>query len=286
MNQNPSDLLRAEHREVENHLDTLLYALKHLSHERVREIGQSVENIRGLIGAHMDIEERVFYPAIQALAEHLLPNMLKQHDEIREADRYLGELLSWFPEPPTDRDMGELYRLGIELHDAVQVHIVDEEEHLLKLVDEGLSSEQQRSLLAAMQGGMTAMQQKPDSGRMRQPGPTSSPILEFNLANEIEQLRREEPWRTTGRNAKTMVKHPDFRIVLTVLKASMRVQEHQTVGRISVQTVAGHIRMRVGEDVYDLPQGCLVALDSALPHDVEALEDSAFLITIALPAGR
>jgi len=283
MKQVSSDLLRSEHREVENHLDTLLYALKHLSSDRLNDIIKSVENIRRLVGEHMDIEERVFYPAIQALAKHLLPNMLKQHDEIRETDRYLWELLSGFPEPPTDRDMGELYRLGIELHDAVQVHIVDEEEHLLKLVDEQLSSEQQRSLLAARQGGTTAMQQKPDSGPMRQAGPTSNPILEFNLEKEIEQLRHEEPWQATGRNAKTMVKHPDFRIVLTVLKANMRVQEHQTVGRISVQTIAGHIRVRVGKDLYDLPQGRLLALDSALPHDVEALEDSAFLLTIAFP---
>ena len=179
--------------------------------------------------------------------------------------------------------MGELYHLGIELHDAVQVHIVDEEEHLLKLVDKQLSSEQQRSLLAAMQGGITG-QPRAYSGPMRQPGPASRPILEFNLAREIELLRHEEPWQTTGRNAKTIVKHPDFRIVLTVLKVNTHVQEHQTVGRISVQTVAGHIVMRVGESVYDLPQGYLLALDTALPHNVEALEDSAFLLTIAFPA--
>jgi hemerythrin-like domain-containing protein len=157
MKQAASGLLRSEHREVENHLDTLLYALKHLYPERLSVIRQSVKNIWNLVGAHMDIEERIFYPAIRSLAEDLLPNMLKQHDEIREAHHYWGELLSAFPEPPTDRDMAELYRLGIELHDAVQVHIVDEEEHLLKLVDKQLSIEQQQNLLAAMQGGTTAM---------------------------------------------------------------------------------------------------------------------------------
>jgi quercetin dioxygenase-like cupin family protein len=67
------------------------------------------------------------------------------------------------------------------------------------------------------------------------------------------------------------------------MKANNRIQEHHTAGRTSVQAIAGHIRMRVGGNVYDLPQGCLLALDSALPHDVEALEDSAFLLTIALP---
>jgi quercetin dioxygenase-like cupin family protein len=229
----------------------------------------------------MEEEEQVFYPAVQSFVEDLLPRMLKQHEEMRETGRYLGELLSDFPEPPAARDMEELYRLGVEFHDAIQVHIVDEEEQLLKRVDEYLSNEQQQNLLAALQGDASKMEQKSGSGPMRPSQPTTSPVLEFNLAQEIEKLHSETPWQSTGRNAKTMVKHPDFRIVLTVLKANMRVQEHQTVGRISVQTVAGRIRIRIGDNVMDLPKGHLVALDAALPHDVEALEDSAFLLTIA-----
>ena len=54
-------------------------------------------------------------------------------------------------------------------------------------------------------------------------------------------------------------------------------------GRISVQCVAGHMRMHVGGQAFDLPAGHLLALDRALSHDVEALEDSAFLLTISWP---
>jgi len=279
-----SDFLRADHREVERHLDDLLGALKQLTPERVDDIRRSFGEIHQLIHPHMEEEEAVFYPAVQAFAEDLLPHMLQQHEEMRETDRYLGELLAQFPAPPTGRDMEELYRLGVEVHDAVQTHIVDEEEQLLKRVDEHLSGEQQEKLLTALQERSPKMEQNTGSGPMRPPEPATSPVLAFNLAQQIEQLRREEPWRTTGRNAQTLVKHPDFRVVLTVLQANRRVQEHQTVGRISVQTIAGHLRMRVGKEKYDLPQGHLIVLDSSLPHDVEALEDSAFLLTIGLPA--
>jgi len=41
--------------------------------------------------------------------------------------------------------------------------------------------------------------------------------------------------------------------------------------------------MHVEDKVFDLPAGHLLALDRALPHDVKALEDSAFLLTIAWP---
>jgi quercetin dioxygenase-like cupin family protein len=52
---------------------------------------------------------------------------------------------------------------------------------------------------------------------------------------------------------------------------------------ISVQATAGHIRMHVEGKVLDLPAGHLLALERAIAHDLEALEDSAFLLTIAWP---
>jgi hypothetical protein len=47
--------------------------------------------------------------------------------------------------------------------------------------------------------------------------------------------------------------------------------------------IAGHIRMHSQHKVIDFPASHILALDRALPHDVEALGDSAFLLTIALP---
>ena len=112
--------------------------------------------------------------------------------------------------------------------------------------------------------------------------PMAAAYLEFDLARELEQLRREPGWRN-GQNAKTLVKYDDFRVGLTALKAHARLPEHQTEGRISIQTVAGHIQLRAQGRTFDLPTGRLLALDQGLPHDVEALEESAFLLTIAWP---
>lgn len=122
------------------------------------------------------------------------------------------------------------------------------------------------------------------SAALRSPGPLESPMLSFDLNAEIEQLRKEDAWQG-GRNSKTLVKHADFRVVLTVLKSGARLHEHRAPGRISVQTVAGHIRMHVEGKVFDLPAGHLLALERGIVHDVEALEDSAFLLTIAWPQG-
>jgi quercetin dioxygenase-like cupin family protein len=127
-----------------------------------------------------------------------------------------------------------------------------------------------------------SLKQTASSGAIRSPGPIESPILSFDLNAEIARLRSENAWQG-GRNSKTLVKHPDFRVVLTVLKTNARLHEHKAAGRISVQAISGHIRMHVQEKAIDLPAGHMLALERALPHDVEALEDSAFLLTIAWP---
>ena len=105
---------------------------------------------------------------------------------------------------------------------------------------------------------------------------------ETPATEDIEQLHREPEWNS-GRNARTLVKYDDFRVVLTALKNRARLLSHQTEGRISIQTITGHLQVRAQGRTFDLPTGTLLALDQALPHDVEALEESAFLLTIAWP---
>lgn len=121
----------------------------------------------------------------------------------------------------------------------------------------------------------------PPQGRMREVlEPTAGPALRFDLAEQIEQLRAEKPWQA-GRNSKTLIKFADFRIVLTVMKGGTRIPGHHADGRISIQTVSGHVRVHSSEGVSDLPAGHVLVLDRTIPHDVEALEDSAFLLTLA-----
>ena len=121
--------------------------------------------------------------------------------------------------------------------------------------------------------------------RRPHPQPLAAPYLEVDLTRELEQLHREPGWNS-GQNAKTLVKYDDLRIVLMALQAEARIPGHQTEGRISIHTVVGHIKVRAQGRTFDLPAGRLLALDRGVPHDVEALEDSAFLLTIAWRARK
>ena len=108
------------------------------------------------------------------------------------------------------------------------------------------------------------------------------PFQEFDLSEEIKELKRGGGLQA-ARNAKTLVKKADLRIVLTALKANARVHEHQVNATVAIQTVSGHTRIHAGDSTVDLPAGHLLVLEKDLPHDVEALAESAILVTIAWP---
>ncbi|MCC6626265.1 MAG: hypothetical protein IT340_02565 [Chloroflexi bacterium] len=97
-------------------------------------------------------------------------------------------------------------------------------------------------------------------------------------------MHEERAWqRGDDRIAKTLVKELDLRIVLIALRASGRIADHRAAGPISIQTLTGQLRLRLPGNVMDLPAGRLVSLERDVPHEVEAIEDSAFLLTIAWP---
>jgi quercetin dioxygenase-like cupin family protein len=110
-------------------------------------------------------------------------------------------------------------------------------------------------------------------------------VTALDLSDEAAMLRREPSWQQGDRNAKTFVKAGDLRLFLTTLKQGAIVKEHRAPGSAVVQTLSGRIRLRLPDQDVDLPAGALVVLEPNLPHDVEAVEESAFTITIAWPAG-
>ena len=108
---------------------------------------------------------------------------------------------------------------------------------------------------------------------------------QFDLESEISALESNKPW-PQGMTSKTLLKTSDLRIVLIVMQSGARMNEHHSDGRISIQLLRGAIRTRAQNETIDLTPGKLVALDRSIKHDVEAREDSAFLLTIAWPSNE
>jgi len=106
---------------------------------------------------------------------------------------------------------------------------------------------------------------------------------QFDLLKEIADSEQKKPW-PSGLYAKTLFKKHDFRIVLITMESTARMKEHHADGTISIQVLKGHIRLNVHDNPHDLHTGSLFTLAASIRHDLEAIEDSAFLLTISWPS--
>jgi quercetin dioxygenase-like cupin family protein len=108
----------------------------------------------------------------------------------------------------------------------------------------------------------------------------SGTALSFDLAAEAEKLRSEPTWQAHGHNAKTLVKHPDFRVVLIALRAGARMSEHKTDHCVTIHALEGTLRLRLRGETLELAGGSLLALEQTVLHDIEAVSDSLFVLSL------
>lgn len=117
------------------------------------------------------------------------------------------------------------------------------------------------------------------TGPIRPPEVTSAATMDFDLSVKAQVLTTEP--QQSGHSADTIVKYPDLRIVMITMRAGAQLKEHRTAGSISVQTLSGHVALRTPDDAIDLPAGKLATVAGGVPHSVDAITDSVFLLTIA-----
>src|ERR1035441_5102209 len=75
----------------------------------------------------------------------------------------------------------------------------------------------------------------------------TDPLIEVDLATELESLRASASYQAADHAAKTIVKQPGIRVVLIALKAGGHMHEHHADWAITVQGVHGHAEVTVGE---------------------------------------
>lgn len=111
--------------------------------------------------------------------------------------------------------------------------------------------------------------------------PIPSPLKTFRIPTLIDQMKQEEIWYKSGRNAKTVLKTPWMRLVLNTMKAGTGIKKHQTKGPISIHCIEGELKLNVEDSSVILQKGDLLTLEENTLHSVDALQETAFLLTIA-----
>ena len=102
----------------------------------------------------------------------------------------------------------------------------------------------------------------------------------FDLAKLDGELRKEAAYAESGYTSRTLVREPDLRVVFIVMRMGARMADHRVEETASIHNLSGRLRLHLPDAPCDLEAGQLLALEAGIRHDVEALEQSALLLTI------
>ena len=101
----------------------------------------------------------------------------------------------------------------------------------------------------------------------------------IDIPAHLEKVRKEMGDSHDKRGV-ALTKEGSLRVVLTALRRGATMEEHQAPGPAVVQVLEGRVRIGLDGEDTELSAGSAVAFDAHVRHRVEAMDDSAILITI------
>jgi quercetin dioxygenase-like cupin family protein len=104
-------------------------------------------------------------------------------------------------------------------------------------------------------------------------------ILRFQ--DQIATLKKEPAWQQGERVARTLVKQGRLSVVLTLMRAGAALREHRAEGAVTIQCLTGRMILHAHGTSVELTEGEMAALDSGIEHSIDAVSETAFLLTIA-----
>lgn len=117
---------------------------------------------------------------------------------------------------------------------------------------------------------------RPEGGRVM-----DAPLVSIDIPGFIKKIKSEVAWEKNDRNAITLYKTDNMRIVLIALHEDTVIAKHTANGTISVQVLEGEIVFNTNHQSVVLKKGEMIALHKDEPHSVAAAKESVFLLTLA-----
>jgi quercetin dioxygenase-like cupin family protein len=111
----------------------------------------------------------------------------------------------------------------------------------------------------------------------------SVPLLRFEFAEEAAKLRAESPFLEGDRNARTLVKAGDFRLVLVAFRRGAMFDENDQRGSVALQVLDGRIELRVGADEIELGPGEIAVVSPEHPWTAIAMANGLLMFHLGWP---
>ncbi len=119
----------------------------------------------------------------------------------------------------------------------------------------------------------------------REARPLSGNGLVFRMNDEVQALRQDLTRSSGQRTAKTLAKVGGLRVTLVYLDTNATISPEASDGGATLQVIEGRLRVHVDGSVHEIGPNEVIVFDQNLREPIQAAERSAFLITVAWPAG-
>ncbi len=305
----PIAILLAEHQSAERQFAAYDVALSRVADGGDEAVTRVLELTDAMLTyldtdleTHLAKEEEPLFPRIKAALpadDRLIDEMIAEHDQVRLKRDDLRAAVSYIRTHTDDemRDareqlrtaarsvdraavradqMSTLVRTGRMTLRTLRVHFQNEEELVFPLAIALLPAE----TLALVGAEMIRID---GAGLAASPDPSPPAVATTDLTDQYTALLASPEVARDGRTARTLIKESGLRVVLLALRAGGRLHDHHAAGPLTIHALAGHVVVRFGDAAPELRAGQLLALPSRLMHAVEAVEDSALLLTMSLP---
>lgn len=115
---------------------------------------------------------------------------------------------------------------------------------------------------------------------MREAERVEAPVIGFDCAALLKELRGHDSFRDGDHAAMTVAKREELRFVLIAFHAGGRLDEHSAAAPVIIHGVEGSVTVHVGGEEHEVRPGGVLFLAEGLPHSVTASDESAVLLTI------
>lgn len=109
------------------------------------------------------------------------------------------------------------------------------------------------------------------------PAPAAVHLLDLEAA--ADRMAAKLPGHS--RHTETLAREAGTSVVMMAMEAGDAIKEHSAKSPVSIQLLRGHVALNAGGQALELRPGQLAFLQPDIRHDVQALEQSVILLTLA-----
>lgn len=107
-------------------------------------------------------------------------------------------------------------------------------------------------------------------------------LVTVNLPFYINQIKKEASWKEGDRNAITLFKSDNLRLVLIALRPEAEMSTHTSPGVLHIQVIEGQIRFITDQQIVELNKNQMLVSHEGIPHRVKAESEAVFLLSISV----